>query len=196
MNHRNDIDIRNTWVVSDTHFGHENIKSYCHRPPDVEQTMMENWAREVPDDATVIHLGDLSYKSNAFFKNMIAPHLTGERKLIVLGNHDKQRYSFYRESGFKPVKPFYIVYGGYTISLSHYPWSEEYDGSPEPPEHHLRLHGHIHNNGYTRHGYVPFVRRHVNLSAEQTKYTPVNLFLLLEGVLFGRVPQWDGESDS
>jgi hypothetical protein len=27
----------NTWVVSDTHFGHQNIVGFCHRPLDHEQ---------------------------------------------------------------------------------------------------------------------------------------------------------------
>jgi calcineurin-like phosphoesterase family protein len=186
---RDDIDPETTWVISDTHFGHENIKAFCHRPSDVEQTIMEEWARTVPESgSTLLHLGDLSYRGNALFKNLIAPHLTGERKLLVQGNHDKQRYSFYRDSGFQIVKPFSITYRGYEISFSHYPWNPEFDGTREPPASHRRLHGHIHNNGYTREAYVPFVRRQINLSCEQTKYRPVNLKLLLDGELYGELP--------
>lgn len=53
----------------------------------------------------------------------------------------------------------------------------------------LRLHGHIHNNGYTRDGFVPFLRQHINLSVEQTKYRPVNLKLLLDAALLGEYPE-------
>lgn len=189
------IDPARTWLVSDTHFGHENIKAFCHRPQDVEQIMMEEWAREVPEDGVVLHLGDLSWRSNAFFKNMIAPHLTGVKKYLILGNHDRQRRSFYRDSGFQIVHPFSIRYDPdpmrglpeWEVSFSHYPWSDEDEGRPMP-ERYLRVHGHIHNNGYTRETFVPFLKNHVNLSAEMTKYRPVNLKLLLDGVLLGRLP--------
>jgi calcineurin-like phosphoesterase family protein len=80
---RDDIDPENTWVVSDTHFGHQNIVGFCHRPLDHEQAMIAEWRAHVPEDATVVHLGDLCYKGNAFFKNIVAPELTGSRKLLV-----------------------------------------------------------------------------------------------------------------
>jgi calcineurin-like phosphoesterase family protein len=105
MKYRDDIDLYNTWVVSDTHFGHENIVGFCHRPLDHDQVMIAEWRKEVPDDATVLHLGDLSYRSNARFKHILAPELTGARKLLIMGNHDKQRYSFYKGSGFQPMQP-------------------------------------------------------------------------------------------
>lgn len=188
MNHRDDIDPARTWIVSDTHFGHENIKAFCLRPSDIEMSMMEEWAREVPEsDSTVLHLGDLNWKSNAWFKNMIAPHLTGARKLLILGNHDRGRYSFYRDCGFKLAKPFKLSYRDKVVSFSHYPWSEE-DEAGVMPDNEVRVHGHIHNNGYTREGYVPFMLNHINMSVEQTHYRPVNLKALLDGALFGEVP--------
>ena len=72
MKFRDDIDPANTWVVSDTHFGHDNIVGFCHRPEDHEQVMIAEWRKEVPDDATVLHLGDLCYRSNARFKHLVA----------------------------------------------------------------------------------------------------------------------------
>ncbi len=180
---RDDIDPETTWVVSDTHFGHKNIIEWARRPPDVEQMMMESWAREVPPEATVLHLGDLAYSNNAWFKNMIAPHLTGERKLLVKGNHDRGRFSFYKGSGFDIVRPFAIEWGQDVISFSHYPWNAVEDGEMPPGT--WRVHGHIHNNGYTRDAFVPFLLNHINISVEQTQYRPVNLELLLKGAIYG-----------
>jgi calcineurin-like phosphoesterase family protein len=187
---RDDIDPENTWVVSDTHFGHDNIVGFCFRPEDHEQVMIAQWRKVIPDDATVLHLGDLAYRGNARFKHLIAKELTGARKLLVMGNHDRQRFSFYKQSGFSVAKPFWISYDGpkpgesADISFSHYPWSVEEEGAAQQPWE-WRLHGHIHNNGYTREGLVPFLRNHINLSAEQTKYTPVNLKELLDAAIFG-----------
>lgn len=223
---RDDIDPANTWVVSDNHFGHNNIVGFCHRPEDHEQVMIAEWRKEVPDDATVLHLGDLAYRNNGFFKNIVAKELTGARKLLIKGNHDKQRFSFYRDCGFKLTRPFSIAYDGpihnkpcggcdrvtvdwcdecgaegvipcperWLVSFSHYPWDDaeegrkmSYNGIPGYRD--LRLHGHIHNNGYSRDAFVPFLRNHINLSLEQTKYRPVNLKLLLDAALLGDYPE-------
>jgi calcineurin-like phosphoesterase family protein len=189
---RDDIDPATTWVVSDTHFGHDNIVGFCHRPEDHEQVMIAEWRRYVPDDATLLHLGDLCYKGNARFKNLTAKELTGARKLLIAGNHDRQRYSFYRDCGFKLASPFSIRYPAIPdwklVSFSHYPWSIEDDGR-EMGERDLRIHGHVHNNGYSRDAFVPFLRNHINLSLEQTKYAPVNLKLLLDAVILGEYPE-------
>lgn len=187
MSQAPDIDPASTWIVSDTHFGHENIVGFCKRPHDHESVIMEEWAQAVPDNATVLHLGDLSYRNNSFFKNMIAPHLTGKRKLLILGNHDRQRPNFYRDSGFKIVKPFEMHYnplapGAWVVSFSHYPLK-----SPNMNSQHVHIHGHIHNNGYGGKDspYVPFSAGQINMSVEQTHYRPVNLKELLDGYING-----------
>jgi calcineurin-like phosphoesterase family protein len=186
---RDDIDPATTWVTADQHFGHDNIVGFCHRPEDHEQVMIAEWRKEVPDDATVLHLGDLSYRSNTRFKHLIAKELTGARKLLIQGNHDRQRFSFYRDSGFQIVRSFAIAYGCHSpgqrwvVSFSHYPWNVEEEGTMYDWE--IRLHGHLHNNGYSRGAYTPFLRNHINLSVEQTKYRPVNLKVLLDAAILG-----------
>lgn len=216
MKFRDDIDPSRTWVISDTHFGHDNIINFCHRPTDHEQIIMENWAQIVPKkDSTVLHLGDLAYKSNARFKNLVAPHLTGERKLLIMGNHDRQRFSFYKQSGFLICRPFGITLSGingvriapdqvisgqdHIVTFSHYPWAPapEEDKVRLPGEYdemapsHTRVHGHIHNNGYRRESFVPFIPQHINVSLEQMKYRPVLLRDLLDGALLGRYHDGD-----
>ncbi len=183
MTRRNDIDPSTTWVVSDTHFGHSNIIGYCKRPQDHEQLMMEEWAQEVPEDGTVIHLGDLCWTGGGMFKHVISKHLTGARKLLIRGNHDKQTYTFFRHAGFKLVRDFEIEYRGHVVSFSHYPWNADQSGPM--PENTVRLHGHIHNKGYSRGAFTPVLRQHINLSVEQTIYKPVNLKVLLDAALFG-----------
>jgi len=196
---RDDIDPAKTWLISDTHWGHKNIIGFCHRPEDFEQLLLENIARDVPDDpdVTLLHLGDLCYRGNAEFRALIAPHIEPKsgRKLLIAGNHDRQRYSFYKKCGFKMARPFSIRWGDRSVSFSHYPWSAADEGGPMP-EDHLRVHGHIHNNGYTRHGYVPFLKNHVNVSVEQTKYRPVHLGSLLSAVLDGAYAADDGAPTS
>lgn len=193
MKFRDDINLEETWVTSDSHFGHERIKGFSFRPDDHEEAMLAEWRKVVPDDATVLHLGDLVFSGNARFKNIIAPQLTGARKLLILGNHDHQRYSFYRDCGFKIIRPFAIKFPVWndveaTISFSHYPWNPEFDGGRIPFDH-FRIHGHIHNAGYTREAFVPFLAQHINVSVEQTHLSPVNLKLLLDAAVLGNFPQ-------
>ena len=215
MRFRDDIDPANTWLVSDTHFGHnETINGFYYRPEDHEQAMIAEWRKVIGPDDTVLHLGDLNYGGNARFKNLTAKELTGGRKLLIQGNHDRQRYSFYKQSGWQIVQPFKLGYCKppstpvpgvapalgleiqypykYTVSFSHYPWNDSVEGGPIPANH-LRVHGHIHNIGYTRDAFVPFLKGHVNLSVEQTRYSPVNLKLLLDAVLLGQYPETTDE---
>ena len=192
MKQRDDIDPKNTWILSDTHFGHANIVGYCARPEDHEQRMVAEWRATVPADGTVVHLGDLSYSNNATFRGIYSKELTGARKLLVRGNHDRSRFSFYRQCGFALVADFWIPWEHdpeYRIEFSHYP-----DGNPLPLRS-WRLHGHIHNNGYydgrqfdEPRRLVPFWKNHINLSVEQIGYRPVNLNDLLRGAILGLAP--------
>jgi calcineurin-like phosphoesterase family protein len=180
------IDPSNTWVTADSHFGHAKICEWAYRPLDFDRIILEEWAQAVPETGVVLHLGDLSFRDNARFKNLIAPHLTGETKLLVQGNHDKGTLNWYRSCGFQVRKPFSIDYKGTKVYFRHYPWSEKDEGRMLRDDE-LMVHGHIHNSGYGgKFGpFVPFNRNHVNISAEMTKYRPVNLEILLDAVLFG-----------
>lgn len=231
MRFRDDIDLDKTWLVSDTHFGHDNIVGFCFRPEDHEQVMIAEWRKVVPEDATVLHLGDLAYSNNARFRRIMAkelPPYTDEnapkphkgRKLLIEGNHDQQRRAFYRSSGFTFVSPFKLGVSQegdrlyvpelawykddqnrkqyvepmttWRVSFSHYPWNPVHDGLQGPWD--IRVHGHIHNNGYSREEFVPFLKNHINISVEQMKYRPVNLRVLLEAALLGRYKQTTEES--
>jgi calcineurin-like phosphoesterase family protein len=49
-----------TWIISDTHFFHENIGRYCDRPDGWQDTIIENWNRMIQPEEIVFHLGDLA----------------------------------------------------------------------------------------------------------------------------------------
>lgn len=185
---RDDIDPLHTWVISDTHWNHANIIEFCHRPEGVDALMIKKWREVVPPADTVLHLGDLCWNSNAAFKQTVAPKLTGARKLLIRGNHDKHRDSFYRNCDFKLVSPFSIPYDDHIVSFSHYPWSESDELAPQRRRD-VRIHGHIHNNGYSRSAFVPYFQNHINVSVEMIKYRPINLKFLLDGFLYGHVEE-------
>lgn len=184
MIERTDIDARRTWIISDTHFGHKNIVRFCDRPENHNEIMMENWAETVLDTDTILHLGDVTYRDRDFFADYIAPNLTGARKLLILGNHDGQKPSYYEKAGFEIIEPFWLRWQGLQgharISFSHYPW-EQHEG----PLIGYHIHGHIHNNGYSMERFVPYMPNQINVSVEMMHYRPVNLEFLLQGAVYG-----------
>lgn len=170
------LDVERTWVISDTHFLHDNIAKFSHRPTYHDRLMVEEWQATVPADGTVLHLGDLVYRGEPEkFKLNIAPRLTGKKKYMLMGNHDKQKPSFYESCGFEVIEPPTISWNDWVISFGHYP----YEG--KPPKKHLHIHGHVHNNGYQ--GGAPVALRQVNISVEQTKLRPVHLGALLRSAI-------------
>lgn len=67
----------NTWIISDTHFGHSNILSFepCrlsamridgYNADEHDQWIMDNWNNTVKPESTVLHLGDFGFK-NGFY---------------------------------------------------------------------------------------------------------------------------------
>lgn len=172
-------DVDNTWLISDTHFGHENITHLCLRPPNVDLIMLDEWRKLVPPDALLLHLGDVVYRGAYDEWADIIAALPGDKRLII-GNHDKQKPAYYERCGFEIVAPFEIEYasveGKAWVSFDHYPL----EGKAFPNQ--LRIHGHLHNSGYgwaeDRAG-SPARVGHCNVSVELTKYKPVNLGVLL-----------------
>ncbi len=163
------------FVVSDTHFFHQRICEYAGRPYDHEVMMVKRWRRTVGEDDIVLHLGDLYFGGRPGFERFrdeVAPLLTG-RKFIVLGNHDKRKVD-YAALGFTVLKPFACTYRGHTVSFSHYPKLVD-----DPRR--VHIHGHIHNNGYSRGRSSR--RGNINVSVEVIDYRPVRVSRLLNRYL-------------
>lgn len=110
-----------TFIISDTHFGHENIISYCNRPFEtVEQMndeMIKRWNSVVGKEDIVYHLGDFALGNKESIKNY-KNKLNGRIRL-VLGNHDHLRFNTYYELGFDRVydRPI-ILEDNYILSHS------------------------------------------------------------------------------
>lgn len=128
--------------------------------------MITRWQRVVKHSDTVLHLGDLFFGGDLGyekFRTSVASRLTGKRKYIILGNHDKKQRD-YERLGFEVVKPFTVKYRGYDVSFDHYPKLLDTD------EKRIHVHGHIHTHPYaqdelTRPG-------NINISVEVMDYRP------------------------
>lgn len=167
-----------TWLVSDTHFHHENILGFKDsltglpvRPgfasvDEMDEFMVEKWNSVVSAGDKVYHLGDVFMGDKEKFKKLW-PKLNGSKNLIV-GNHDDIRYlvsggffkSVYLERKFKDMK----------LHLSHIPLhqTQHETGAPGSGNFMVNVHGHIHQNPSPE-------GRYINVSVEAINYTPVDI---------------------
>ena len=61
-----------TWIISDTHFFHENIRRYCNRPENWQELIIKNWNDLVSPDETILHLGDFALATKAILTSLLA----------------------------------------------------------------------------------------------------------------------------
>lgn len=149
----------NTWLIGDTHFGHQNILRYT-RPQyasidEHDEDLIERWNTVVRPADTVWHLGDVLFPARCFD---VLPRLNGNKKL-VMGNHDVFPLARYAEH-FTSIKPYKKLAGAI---LSHIPVHEcqksRFVGN---------IHGHMHEKCLPGRWYL-------NVSAEQTGLAPMAL---------------------
>lgn len=169
------------YVVSDTHWYHKNIIEYCDRPKNHNRLMIDNWIKAVGPDDTVLHLGDLFFgRGEQRVQDMIniGKQLPG-RKFIILGNHDNPKLN-YQDFGFTVLRPFTIQYRGYEVEFDHYPSDAKHKIAKG--EKRIRVHGHIHNNGYAHWSKpkVSYRYANINVSIEELDYTPQPVIDLLD----------------
>jgi calcineurin-like phosphoesterase family protein len=83
-----------SWIISDTHFFHENIGRYCDRPDGWQETIIENLAS-----------------------------LLKSRLYLMRGNHDRHSDGFYQRLGISLVPdPYRMDHpSGWTLIFSHRP---------------------------------------------------------------------------
>lgn len=89
--------VHEKFFISDTHFFHTNILKFIGddgkriRPFDsieaMHEYMIEKWNSVVKDNDYVYHLGDVTFRYDGAFNNLMS-RLKGNKRLCI-GNHDK-----------------------------------------------------------------------------------------------------------
>lgn len=145
----------NIWIISDTHFGHENIIKYCNRPFKdafhMDSVMIRRWRGRVKPEDTVYHLGDVMLMARLTDQEiqLFLSQLPG-KKILILGNHDKSAERMV-QLGFIAAFESAIIQvpqlSGMRVLLNHYPIKnlpESFNRDGQPVKY--VLHGHIHNS--------------------------------------------------
>lgn len=148
------------WLISDTHFGHENIIGYCGRPfataAEMDERMVEYWNSVVRPSDKVYHLGDVAMRKEHL---AIVKRLHGKKRLIR-GNHDIFDTKDYLNAGFQEILGVRVL--AHAL-LSHFPVHPESMGRYVG-----NIHGHIHEKASPAGNYL-------NVSVERIGYTPISL---------------------
>lgn len=157
------------WLISDTHFGHANILTFCKtdgtllRPEfssveDMDEYMVSQWNSVVRPSDIVYHLGDVVMNEKHL---PIVARLNGHKR-VVLGNHDPydmKKLTLYFEKVFSSRRLDCFL-------LTHIPVHVE-------SLHKItaNIHGHTHNN-QSQWCLGP---KYFNVSVEHHNYKPIAL---------------------
>jgi calcineurin-like phosphoesterase family protein len=156
------------YVITDTHFFHQNIIKFCNRPENHNELMIKNWKEIVQWNDVVIHLGDVIFGNKEKLTGVLS-QLPG-KKILVKGNHDRETNTWYMNAGFD-FACNQIIYNN--IVFTHTPIQELPAGTK------LNIHGHFHTADPSKWEYKvkPFNKL---LIIEHEEYKPVLLTELLK----------------
>lgn len=161
--------IHDKWFISDTHFFHSNILKFkdddgkrirsFSSVEEMNEKMVENWNKVVKDNDKVYHLGDVTFRYDRPFQELM--HRLKGRKRLIVGNHDHlKRYELTKH--FEKVE-LWAGFKGDNFTCSHLPLplAGLRDGD-------FNVHGHIHQNEMEDLHYI-------NVCVEKCDYSPVHL---------------------
>lgn len=152
------------YIISDTHFGHDNIIEYTQRPfssvEEMNSELVERWNEVVDEEDTVIHLGDVRHHPDPHDESYWFEQLNGNI-LLVKGNHDTPG----QNCPVHTVNSATISHGRYQFYLEHQ--SVGFSG--------WQIHGHAHNNDTVNYPLLRPATQSINVSVELINYKPIAL---------------------
>lgn len=182
-----------TFHISDTHFGHRNIITYCNRPfknvDHMNAELVRRWNSIVEPEDTVYHYGDV-----ALGKIDQSLPRVGELNgyiILVEGNHDRPFMDKNRANKrehwlmeyfqfFDEIHPhlYNVDIGPARVNMSHFPYDGDSHGEDRyatariPDEGVTLIHGHTHSSGdpvsRSKRGTLQ-----IHVGADAWDYTPV-----------------------
>lgn len=174
---------REIWVISDTHFGHNNIIRYCNRPfktvEEMDEFIADKWNETVKPGDIVYHLGDVYFGKAQKDWGSFFGRLTG-RKRLLLGNHDDGKDKVLQNT-FQKIS-MWRMFPEFGLLLTHVPVhlstlgilvADNYEeGNCGTKKRRLKnIHGHTHQNGEPEGD----TQNYKSVCVELTNYTPINI---------------------
>jgi len=161
------------YFTSDTHFGHQNIISYCGRPfssvEEMDFELVNRWNKLVHPDDTVYHLGDFALTDK---RGVVARlrQLSGHI-VLIRGNHDRRETcGVLQKYGVPILDEATLMVEGALLRLRHEPRRDQETARAE-----IHLCGHVHEKWAfnTTYGLV------INVGVDQWGFQPKTFLQLL-----------------
>lgn len=156
----------NIYLVSDTHFGHENMVNWSLRPADFNEKIWKIFD-QIPADSILIHCGDITIGADATTHIRLQSYPF--KKWLVRGNHDNHSISWYVKNGWDFVADEIVIkMFGSNFLFTHEPMPKR-EGVDK------NVHGHLHG-GQSR-GFPAFydTEYHIEVTPEAVGYNLVKL---------------------
>lgn len=161
------------YFTSDTHFYHDNILKYEHRPfkdiNDMNQQIITNWNIRVRSKDQIYILGDFSFGNKEQTLKLLNK-LNGQ-KFLIKGNHDHILKEAEVRNKFTWVKDYYVLkHNNIKFVLFHYPiqvWDCRHHGA-------IHLYGHIHSN-LGNHSMEYNIPNSYNVGVDVNNFIPIEL---------------------
>jgi calcineurin-like phosphoesterase family protein len=160
-----------TWLISDTHFGHNKTCTVFKRDDgsplrpfkdaeEMDEELVKRWNERVSKNDKVYHLGDvvIARKSLA-----ILDRLNGD-KVLIKGNHDIFKLNDYTKY-FRDIRGYHVMSG---LILSHVPIHRD-----SIERFGCNVHGHLHYRRVLINGEID--SKYFNVSVECIDYAPILL---------------------
>ena len=178
------------FITSDRHLGHHNVINFSARPEDFADKLW-NWLKNVPDDAVLICLGDMSRR----WLKLLEPLKQFKfKKILVKWNHDKDTYTKLSE---------YFDFVCESFSLYRYDKYILFTHQPQfpLPENTLNIHWHFHNINLPRCMEVDYPNEtytdnHIRISCERLNYRPIEMEHMLFGDYIQKIQAQQNRLDS
>lgn len=128
------------WLISDTHYNHENIIGFCRsefaNPDDMNSHIVKVWNEYIKPDDDVWHLGDFALKTGLKKEETrnLFKQLNG-RIHLIRGNHDNLKQI--KDFGWTSIQDEeFIIINGVKFRMTHfsYPWGMTEMDKQERPE--------------------------------------------------------------
>jgi calcineurin-like phosphoesterase family protein len=166
----NEFQVKNIYITTDWHLNHKNIVIYDNRPENFKEIIASNF-QIIEDDDLLINLGDVIFNARHELKPFM-DNIKG-KKILIMGNHDRNTATWYSQQGFDKVFQKFvfnqIVFSHKPVKLGDYPGCK------------LNIHGHFHEYKEGLNTQYDFYSdKNICLTISEMKYKPILLKDFLE----------------
>lgn len=179
------------FLTSDTHFNHEAIIKFCDRPfenvEEMNQKLIENWNKKVPQDGLVFHLGDFAWGGGYEAWKKIREQLNGDI-ILIKGNHEMKNLSSTAEQELFKFSAWQMIIEveGRKVLLNHYPFLCYAGVYRDPKGLVYNAYGHVHSGPNKKGQDIPrlinCLPTQYDVGVDNNNYEPISWYELNEKI--------------